>query len=156
MSKASVSDGNGDKTVRSELSRGGYVTVDDKVAPPNYLVHLLRQNDVIMDIDVEEELNERGNSGDSDDDGDDARDFDGTMREVELERSRVLLGGDGIDQAGEGEMNSVLLHAGDTMDPDEIKFPKPPDDWVDPAPNTAKGGATFDKVYNPCGCSSFS
>ena len=98
---------------------------------------------------MEEELNERGNGGDLDDDGDDAREFDDTTREVKFEKSRVLLGYDGIEQADEGEMKSVLIHVGYTMNPDEVKVPKPPDDWVGPASNTAKGGATFNKVDNP-------
>ena len=34
-------------------------------------------------------------------------------------------------------MNSVLLHIGYIMDPDEVKVLKPQDDWVDLAPNTA-------------------
>ena len=34
----------------------------------------------------------------------------------------------------------MLLHAGDTMDPDEVKFPKATYDWVDPDSITAKGG----------------
>ena len=42
------------------------------------------------------------------------------------------------------------------MDPDEVKFHKAPDDWVDPAPNTAKGYPTFDKLNNPGGWSGFS
>ena len=50
----------------------------------------------------------------------------------------------------------MLLHDGDTMNPDEVKVPKAPDDWVEPAPNTAKGEPTFDKVDNPGGWSSFS
>ena len=66
---------------------------------PNYLLHLPSKNDVIIDIDVEEELKERGNCGDLDDYGDDARYFNNTMREVKLERSRVLLGDGGIEQA---------------------------------------------------------
>ena len=37
-------------------------------------------------------------------------------------------------------MNSTFIHAGDTMDPDEVKVPKPPYYWVDPSPNTEKGG----------------
>ena len=53
-------------------------------------------------------------------------------------------------------MDSVLLHSGDTMDPDEVKAPKPPDHWVDPAPKKAKGDPNLDKVYNPGGWSSFS
>ena len=53
-------------------------------------------------------------------------------------------------------MKSVFLHVGDTMEPDEFKVPKPPYDWVEPAPNIAKGESTFDKVDNPDGCSSFS
>ena len=53
-------------------------------------------------------------------------------------------------------MNSVLPHFGDTMDPDEVKVPKPPDDWVNPSPNTANGGATFEKVDNLGVWSSFS
>ena len=68
-----------------------------------------------------------------------------------MERSRVLLGYDRIEQAYEGGMKSVLLHGGDTMYPDEVKVPKATDDWVDPDSNTAKGGATFNKVDNPCG-----
>ena len=53
-------------------------------------------------------------------------------------------------------MNYVLLHVGDTIDPDKVKFPKPLYDWVDPAPNTSKGGSTFNKVENPGGLSRFS
>ena len=34
------------------------------------------------------------------------------MREVELERSRVLLGDDGINKSDEGEVNSFFLHVG--------------------------------------------
>ena len=37
------------------------------------------------------------------------------------------------------------------MDPDEVKFHKAPDDWVDPATNTAKGWPNFDKLDNPGG-----
>ena len=53
-------------------------------------------------------------------------------------------------------MNSMLLHFGDTMDPDEVKAPKEPDDWVKPPPKTEKGEPTFDKVDNPGGWISFS
>ena len=69
------------------------------MALPNYLVHLQNQNNITAEIDVEEELNERVNSGDLDDDGDNARDFDDTMREVELDMSCFLLVYDGIEQA---------------------------------------------------------
>ena len=43
-------------------------------------------------------------------------------------------------------MNSVLLHAGDTMDPDDVKVRKSPDYWVDPDTITEKGEPTFVKV----------
>ena len=109
-----------------------------------------------MDVDVEEELYETGNGGDLDDDGDDARYFGDTKREVILERLCVLLGDDGTEKADEGEMKYVLLHIGDTMDPYDVKFLKEPHDWVDPAPNTAKEEPTFDKVDRPGGWSSFS
>ena len=46
-------------------------------------------------------------------------------------------------------MNSVLIHARDTMDPDKVKLPKAPDDWVDPDINTVKRDPTFNKVENP-------
>ena len=46
-------DGVRDKTVHSELSCGGYITADDDVALPNYLLYLPIQNDVTMEIDVE-------------------------------------------------------------------------------------------------------
>ena len=68
------------------------------------------------------------------------------MRGVELERARVLLGYDGIEKAGEGGMKYGLLNVGFTMDPDEVKVPKAPYDWVDPATNTTKWEPTFDKV----------
>ena len=67
-----------------------------------------------------------------------------------------MLGDDGIEQAYEGEMNYVFLNLGYTMDPNEVKVPKLPDDWIEPSPNTAKGGPTFDKVDNLGGWSRFS
>ena len=70
MSKSSASDDDGDETVHSEISRGGYVTAYDEAALTNYLVQLPSQNDIIVYIDVEEELDDRGNGGNSDDDGD--------------------------------------------------------------------------------------
>ena len=42
------------------------------------------------------------------------------------------------------------------MEPDEVKFPKPPYDWVDPVPNTANEESNFNKVDNLGGWSSFS
>ena len=53
MIKLSASSNDGDETVRSDISRGGYVTSDDKLELSNYLVHLPSQNDVIMEMDVE-------------------------------------------------------------------------------------------------------
>ena len=50
----------------------------------------------------------------------------------------------------------MFLHVGDTMDPDEVKFPKAPDNRVYPDPNTEKGEPTFIKLYGPGGWSSFS
>ena len=85
---------------------------------------------------VYEELNDKGVGGDLNDYGDDERYLDNKMREVELQISRVLLGYDGIYQSDEGGINSVLLHDGDTMDPDEFRVPKPPYGWVDSDPNT--------------------
>ena len=81
-----------------------------------------------------------------DDVGDNSGYFDDTMREVKLERSRVLLGSDRIDHAEVGGgVKSMLLHVEDTMDPDEFKIPKASYDWVDPAPNTSKGVLTLTK-----------
>ena len=71
----------------SELSQGGYVTAYDKLEMPNYMVYLPSKIDFIVDIDVEEEINNRVNGGDSDDCGGDARYFDNTTREVKLDRS---------------------------------------------------------------------
>ena len=42
------------------------------------------------------------------------------------------------------------------METDEVKVPKSPDDWVEPSPNTAKGGNTFKKLDSPGTRSSFS
>ena len=54
MRKLSSSENYGDKTVRSDLSHSGYVTVDDEVELPNYLVLLPSQNDVVMEIYTKE------------------------------------------------------------------------------------------------------
>ena len=43
-----------------------------------------------MEMYVDEELNERRNGGDLYDDDDNAKDFIDTVREIELERSRVF------------------------------------------------------------------
>ena len=59
-----------------------------------------------------------------DHDGDNTRYFDDTMREVELERSHIVLGDNRIDKSGKGEMNSFLLRVGNTIGPDEVKVPK--------------------------------
>ena len=48
MRKFSASGGDREKNVHSELSCGGYVTSDEKVSLPNYLVHLPSHNYVIM------------------------------------------------------------------------------------------------------------
>ena len=53
-------------------------------------------------------------------------------------------------------MKSLLLHVEYTMDPDKVKVPKPPDEWVDRDPKTEEGEPTFDKVDNQGRCSSFS
>ena len=80
-------------------------------------------------------MDKRLNGCDSDDDGYYAIDFGNTMREVELERSLVLLLYDRIYKADEGGVNSVFICVGYTMDPDEVNFPIPPYEWVNPAPN---------------------
>ena len=46
-------------------------------------------------------------------------------------------------------MNSLLLHVGDTMDPDEVNLSKSPDDWVEHSPNTAEVKPPFEKLDNP-------
>ena len=55
-----------------------------------------------------------------------------------------------------GGTNSVLIHVGDTIYPYEVKILKAPDDWVEPAPNTSKGGPTFNKLDKPGGWIIFS
>ena len=66
------------------------------MALTNYLVQLPIYNEVIVEIDAEKELNERVRVGDSNDDGENVREFDNTRREVEFYRSRVLLRNDRI------------------------------------------------------------
>ena len=64
------------------IFRGGYITDYYKVALPNYMVHLPNENDVVMEMDVDEELNDRGNGGDSDDDVENLRYFNDKMRRL--------------------------------------------------------------------------
>ena len=85
MSKSSASNGDRDKTTGSEISCGNYVTAYENMALPKYLMQISSQNDLIMEMDVEEELNEMENGGDSDDSDDDAREFGDTIREVQLD-----------------------------------------------------------------------
>ena len=59
MSKSSASNGDRDKTTGSEISCGNYVTAYENMALPKYLMQISSQNDLIMEMDVEEELNER-------------------------------------------------------------------------------------------------
>ena len=66
-----------------------------------------------------------------------------------MERSNDFLVDDRIEQADDRGGNSVLLRAGDTMEPDSFKVSKALYYWVDPTPNTEKGGPTFGKLYNP-------
>ena len=67
-----------------------------------------------------------------------------------------MLGADGIEKANEGGMNYMLLHVGDTMDPDEFNIPKVPYYWVGPATNTPKREPNFYLVDNPGRWSSLS
>ena len=60
-----------------------------------------------------------------------------------------MLGDHRKQQSDEGDMNSVLLHGGDNMVPDEVKVPKAPDDWVYPPPNIENGEPNCDKVDDP-------
>ena len=151
MKRFSTNNGDRYEIVCSELSLGGYVNADENVELPNYLVHLPSQNDFIMYIYLEDKINESGNSGDLDDDGDSTIDVDDIIKEVELERSHVLLGYDGIEQVEGGEMNSVLNNIGRTVYLDEVKVTEAQDDWFKPTPKTAMGGTNFDKVDNPGG-----
>ena len=48
MRKSSESNGDGNENVHSELSSGSYVTADDELAQPNYLLYLPSHNDVIV------------------------------------------------------------------------------------------------------------
>ena len=48
----------------------------------------------------------------------------------------MLLVYDRIEKYDEGYTNSVLLHYGYTMDPDESNVPKAPDERVETSPNT--------------------
>ena len=72
MRKTSASNGNKIKTVFSEPSCGAYVTEDDEVALPKCLVHLPSKIGSMVDIDLQQELKQRVNGGNSDYYGDDA------------------------------------------------------------------------------------
>ena len=50
----------------------------------------------------------------------------------------------------------MLLCVGDTVEPDEVKVLKYPDEWVDPDNNTSKEEPPFNKVDSPYRQSSFS
>ena len=62
-----------EKIVCYDISCGGCVTANDEVELTNYLMHFPSKNYLIMEMDVEDEMSERGDGGDSGDCGDDAR-----------------------------------------------------------------------------------
>ena len=124
MCKISTSNCDETETVFFQLYYVGYITEDYKVPLPSYLLNFPFQNDAILEIDDQEELNDRENGGYSYEDGDYAQFFDNTMRQFDFKRMNILLGVDSIDDSIEGWMNYALLHVGDTMDPNEVKIYK--------------------------------
>ena len=70
MRQTNTSNSDDTKTVFYYPSHGGYITVYYELALTNYLVNLTSRNYVTVDIGVYQELNEGGDSRNSDDDGD--------------------------------------------------------------------------------------
>ena len=62
--------------------------------------------------------------------------------------SHFLLGYYRIEKSDEGDMKYTLFDVGDTMDPYDIKVPKPLDDWIYPDINTENREPTFNKFDN--------
>ena len=130
-----------------------------QVSLPNYIVNEARNSCRISQSDVLEELNEVGCGSDSDDDGDAAEALNDAFLEAERARTGIesyTNSNEDIEVvSGDSVSNSVLL-GGNNDEEEELNFPKPPSDWVDPEPNTNKDEPIFRSVDNPGKWSSFS
>lgn len=129
---------------------------------PHYLVTISHNNNPLSQPDIVEEQNEEGDGGDSDDDGEAALELVNAHLEVQRERSgheSFASNDDDVGQvADDTEDNAVLLSSendGEEIAIEELNFPKPPEDWVDPEPNRDRDEPLFSSIDNPGKWSSY-
>ena len=117
---------------------------------PTYLTIILHRNEPIIISDIVEDENEEGDGDESDNDGDHQQDFLDALKNVMSERYGHHLfhndNDDIEDMAGDSEANGIvsepieLTRRSDNL---ETKWPKAPENWVNPEPNTKKGEIIF-------------
>lgn len=116
---------------------------------PRYLLSLAGRNDVGLNLaSVLEEEAERGDGGDSDVEGDDAREHDGAMNDSLLDidvNSSIEENNAVVD----GEEDCVLLSNEDAPAPIVMNIPDTPPEWLPPTQKTEQGEPTFAEVDNP-------
>ena len=158
MATIGNSDDSATSVVEADIDHDDNANPSGQISLPNYIVNESRNNCRILQSDVLEELNEVGYGSDSDDDGDAAEALNEAFAEAESDRSGIKSytnGNEDIEAvSGDSVSNSVLL-GGNNDEEEELNFPKPPSNWVDPEPNTNKNEPIFRSVDNPGKWSSF-
>ena len=129
---------------------------------PTYLTTISHHNEPVIVSDIVEDENEEGDGDESDDDGDHRRDFLDALDDVMSERyghhSFHNDNDDIEDVAGDSEANGIVsepIELTRRAENIETKWPKPPENWVDPEPNSKKGEVEFRTVDNPGKWSSY-
>jgi hypothetical protein len=121
---------------------------------PSYLLRLAgtHENLGVNLSNVLEEAAELGDGGDSDQDGDDARDHDVALTASNLERMSLLEEADAVEDTDD---NCVVLARGGGLlaagadTPVVINIPDTPSDWEPPSQKTEQGEPDFLEVDNP-------
>jgi hypothetical protein len=131
---------------------------DSSLRLPFYLLNLAGRNESGINLSsVMEEASELGDGGDSDVEGDDAREHHGAMNDSLLDKD-INSSIEEIDAVKDSDEKCVVLARGAVLSAPaavpvviNINIPDTPTDWMPPVQKTEKGEPTFAEVDNPGG-----
>ena len=116
---------------------------------PRYLTLLDHTGQGVIDSDVQEDYDEVGDGGDSDEECDDAAVHLEASEEVQLERLGGVVISENEASVVEDNDHTAILLTRETAEAG-YRLPTTPADWKAPAPKVDKGEpATFEQVDNP-------
>jgi hypothetical protein len=126
--------------------------IEDTQQLPSYLLRLASRNDLLgVNLsNVLEEAAELGDGGDSDQEGDDARDHDVAFLASNLERMSLLEESAAVEDTAD---NCVVLAGGGVLSAAAVNpiihIPDTPTDWEPPSQKIEQGEPNFAEVDNP-------